>query len=74
MSALPFARTVAQSTYTFATLLAVHNQGCDVRLQTGSVVKNAGRVEGLALSAGKRVILLWDDVKRGWIVLAALQE
>jgi hypothetical protein len=54
--------------------LAVHNQGCDVRLQTGSVVKNAGRVEGLTLSAGKRVILLWDDVKRGWIVLAVIQE
>jgi hypothetical protein len=71
---LPFARTVAQSTYTFATLLAVHNQGCDVRLHTGSIVKNAGRVEGLALSAGKRVILLWDEVNHGWIVLAVVQQ
>ena len=71
---LPFAREVSKLSLTFATLLAVHNQGCDVRLQTGSIVKNAGRVEGLALVAGKRVVLLWDDVNRGWIVLAVVQE
>ena len=71
---LPFAREIAKLSLTFGYVLNVHNQGCDVRLQTGSVVKGADRVEGLALSAGKRVILLWDDVNRGWIVLAVIQE
>jgi hypothetical protein len=71
---LPFAREIAKLSLTFATLLAVHNQGCDVRLHTGSIVKNAGRVEGLALSAGKRVILLWDEVNHDWIVLAVVQQ
>lgn len=71
---LPFSRPVAQSTFTFGTLLAVHSGSCDVRLQTGSLARDVGRVEGLALAAGKRVVLLWDEAVRRWLVLAVIQD
>ena len=71
---LPFSRPVAQSTFTFGTLVAVHSGSCDVRLQTGSLARHVGRVEGISLTAGKRVVLLWDETLRRWMVLAVVQE
>lgn len=71
---LPFGRPIAQSTFTFGTLLAVYSGSCDVRLQTGSLARNVGRIEGLTLTAGKRVVLLWDDPLHRWLVLAVIEE
>lgn len=74
MSNLPFARTIATPTLAFGYVQKVYPARCDVKLQTGSVNVSAAMVENLPLSSGRRVVLVWDDTHRRWIVLAVIKE